>query len=58
MSSRPYITRTIEPVLRTAAAEFPAVVLTGPRQAGKTTVLKRLFADSHEYVAENNPALQ
>ena len=51
MGNRPYITRTIEPVLRTAAAEFPAVVLTGPRQAGKTTVLKRLFADSHEYVS-------
>jgi uncharacterized protein len=51
MSPTPYITRTIEPVLTAAAAQFPAVVLTGPRQAGKTTVLKHLFADTHEYVS-------
>src|SRR4030066_169940 len=36
---RRYIKRSVETVLRKGASEFPAVVLTGPRQSGKTTLL-------------------
>ena len=39
-----YIVRSQEPILRRAAREFPVVVLTGPRQSGKTTLLERIVA--------------
>jgi len=35
-----YLARQLEPVLVTAARQFAAVVLTGPRRAGKTEILK------------------
>ncbi len=38
-----YIPRLIEPELRAAARNFPALILTGPRRAGKTTLLRRAF---------------
>lgn len=50
-----YLQRSIETVLRRAAAEFPAVVLTGPRQAGKTTLLRHVFGAGYGYVAVDAP---
>lgn len=55
MRPRPYLPRTLDAALARAAAEFPAVVLTGPRQAGKTTLLRHRFAGSHRYVSLEPP---
>ena len=38
-----YIPRLMEPALLRAARRFPALLLTGPRRAGKTTMLRALF---------------
>lgn len=46
-----YVSRSLEPVLERAAREFPAVVLTGARQTGKTTLLQHLFGDRYRYVS-------
>ena len=50
-----YIERSIEPVLKRAVKEFPAVVLVGPRQSGKTTLLKHLFSERYQYVSLEPP---
>jgi len=41
--------------MKKAAAEFPTVVLTGPRQSGKTTLLKHLFGAQYAYVSLEPP---
>lgn len=38
------IARDVEPRLRALAKQFPAIVLTGPRQSGKSTVCQTVFA--------------
>lgn len=50
-----YIIREMEQVLKSAARQFPALIVTGPRQSGKTTLLKRLFSRSHRYVSMDHP---
>lgn len=47
--------RTITRQLRETVKAFAAIVLTGPRQSGKTTLLNHEFASSHEYINLENP---
>lgn len=48
------IARHLEPHLRQAARQFPVVHVTGPRQSGKTTLVKAVFPE-HEYVSLEEP---
>jgi len=41
--------RALAKTIYKAIKTFPAVVLTGSRQAGKTTVLKMLFTNTHTF---------
>jgi uncharacterized protein len=53
-----YIKRSIEPILKRAASEFPALVLTGPRQSGKTTILRHLFGTKCRYASLEPPDIR
>jgi predicted AAA+ superfamily ATPase len=48
------ITRQIGKKALALAKKYPALVVTGPRQSGKTTLVKQLF-DSHAYFSLENP---
>lgn len=48
------IPRKLPEHIRELCAFFPAISLTGPRQAGKTTLLKQMFPD-YKYVSLENP---
>lgn len=48
------IRRALEKKLRDAAARFPVVTVTGPRQSGKTTLVRSVFA-RHAYVSLELP---
>jgi len=52
-----YIPRQLAPVLLDASRHFPAVVVTGPRRAGKTTLLRKLFPNAR-YVLLEDPDIQ
>ena len=53
-----YIKRALEPVLKRASSEFPVVILTGPRQSGKTTLMLHLFAGKYRYVSLGQPDIR
>lgn len=50
-----YCERQITPSLRKAMAGFPAVLLTGPRQSGKTTFLRHEAGEGFAYISFDDP---
>ncbi len=53
-----YRPRSLEKVVERAAREVPVVVVTGPRQSGKTTLLRTLFRKKYRYVSLETPDVQ
>jgi len=47
------INRNIETVIKEACHYFSVITVTGPRQSGKTTLIKQLFPDFQYYSLEN-----
>lgn len=53
-----YIKRTLETYIKQANKQFPALFITGPRQVGKTTILKHLCSNDRKYVTLDDPMLK
>lgn len=56
--SENYIPRSLEPILLKALHEFPVVVLIGPRQSGKTTLVRHLFESQRPIISLEAPDLR
>src|ERR1700752_324957 len=52
-----YIHRALEPLLEEALSQFPAVLITGPRQAGKSTLLQHKLK-GYTYVTLDDPMIR
>lgn len=46
-----YISRSMEELIQRVLKGFPAMILTGPRQSGKTTMLRHALQSTHRYVS-------
>lgn len=53
-----YIHRQIEPLLRKWVRQFPALAVTGPRQCGKSTLLKEVFSPTYRYMTFDDPVVR
>ena len=62
-----YLTRTLEKSIQKVSDFFPVLLVTGPRQVGKTTILQACGSEGRNYIsldtlenrslAQNDPAL-
>lgn len=52
-----YLHRTLEFYLKQIDSQFPALLVTGPRQVGKTTLLRHLSKNVRTYVTLDDPLL-
>ena len=49
-----YIHRQIEPMIQKLVRSFPSLVISGPRQSGKSTLLINTLRD-HQYITLDDP---
>lgn len=50
MPARKLVARYLEPRVREALADIPVVLIHGPRQAGKTTLVRRFTGQRRRYL--------
>lgn len=55
MKQQFYIKREIEKTIKRYIRQFPALVLSGPRQSGKSTLLKNLFKENYHFYSFDDP---
>ena len=53
-----YYERTVEPTIRKISQTFPVLILTGPRQVGKTTLLSHMAEKERKIVSLDNPTIR
>ncbi len=53
-----YIPRALENTVLSIQNSFPVLLITGPRQIGKTTMLKKLSTPDRQYVTLDDPLLR
>lgn len=53
-----YYERTVEPVIKKISETFPVLIVTGPRQVGKTTLLTKMAEKKRKIVSLDNPTIR
>ena len=53
-----YYRRSIEKIINDYKEQFPILLLTGPRQVGKSTLFKELFRAEYKYFSLDDPILK
>lgn len=53
-----YIKRHLEKTVEMMSRAFPVILVTGPRQVGKTTMLRAISANDRQYVSLDNPLVR
>ena len=53
-----YYERTIETTIRNVSETFPVLLVTGPRQVGKSTLLERMAEPERKRVSLDNPTIR